>query len=183
MRGRDAVIAEARKLVPNKPIKYLINTHHHFDHFGGVRAYVAEGATIITKEANVAYYQKALHRSAHSRSGRPGQEPQGSDHRPGEGKVRPYRRRPDRDLSRDGDRHAADLTFYLPKAKVLVEADDYTPYLPQVPAPGGIRPPVFSANLMKKVQRLKLDVTTIAPMHGIVVPFSDFQKAENAGKG
>ena len=27
-----AVISEARKLAPNKPIKYLINTHHHFDH-------------------------------------------------------------------------------------------------------------------------------------------------------
>ena len=64
----DAVMAEAKKLVPNKPIKYLINTHHHFDHFGGVRAYVAAGATIVTNEVNVAYYQKALRRAAHHRS-------------------------------------------------------------------------------------------------------------------
>src|SRR5205823_846721 len=30
-----AVIAESKKLAPNKQIKYLINTHHHFDHSGG----------------------------------------------------------------------------------------------------------------------------------------------------
>src|SRR5579864_9513599 len=47
-----AVIAEAKKLVPNKPIKYLVNTHNHFDHLGGVRAFVAEGATIITNQMN-----------------------------------------------------------------------------------------------------------------------------------
>jgi len=84
----------------------------------------------------------------------------------------------------DGDSHAADLTmFYIPKAKVLVEADDYTPSTPQAPAPTGVRPAIFSANLMKNIQRLKLDVTTIAPLHGVVVPFSDFQKEVESGKG
>ena len=53
-----AVISEARKLAPNKPIKYLINTHHHFDHSGGLRTYVAEGATIITNEINKGYYEQ-----------------------------------------------------------------------------------------------------------------------------
>ena len=47
-----AVIGEVKKLVPNKPIKYLVNTHHHFDHAGGVRTYAAEGATIVTHEIN-----------------------------------------------------------------------------------------------------------------------------------
>ena len=46
-----AVMAEVKKLVPNKPIKYLVNTHHHFDHSGGIRAYAAEGVTIVTHEA------------------------------------------------------------------------------------------------------------------------------------
>ena len=38
-----AVIAEAKRLIPGKPVTELINTHAHFDHAGGVRAYVAEG--------------------------------------------------------------------------------------------------------------------------------------------
>jgi glyoxylase-like metal-dependent hydrolase (beta-lactamase superfamily II) len=43
----NAIIAEAKKLIPNKPITEFVNTHAHFDHAGGLRAFVAEGATII----------------------------------------------------------------------------------------------------------------------------------------
>ena len=55
-----AVIAEVKKLVPNKPIRYLINSHHHFDYSGGIRTYVAEGATIVTHEMNRPYYEKTF---------------------------------------------------------------------------------------------------------------------------
>src|SRR5258705_9955321 len=48
----DAVIAEAKRLIPNKPIRYVVNTHQHFDHSGGLRAFVAEGATIVTHDAH-----------------------------------------------------------------------------------------------------------------------------------
>ncbi|MES1196864.1 MAG: MBL fold metallo-hydrolase, partial [Steroidobacter sp.] len=56
----EAVINEVKRLIPNKPITQLVNTHAHFDHTGGVRAYIAEGATIITHESNINYLQKAL---------------------------------------------------------------------------------------------------------------------------
>jgi hypothetical protein len=39
------------------------------------------------------------------------------------------------------------------------------------------------ANLLKQIETLKLDVVTVAPMHGVVVPFSELQKAANSGKG
>jgi len=68
------------------------------------------------------------------------------------------------------------MISYLPKDKILVEADDFTPDVPGVPAPSGLRPKIFSTNLNKQLQRLKLDVATVAPLHGIVVPFSDFKK-------
>src|SRR5258705_11219786 len=54
----NAVIAEAKRLIPNKPIRYVVNTHQHFDHSGGLRAFVAEGATIVTHDAHKAYYEK-----------------------------------------------------------------------------------------------------------------------------
>lgn len=43
----QAVIAEVKRLVPAKPIRYVVNSHHHWDHSGGLRSYVAEGAGII----------------------------------------------------------------------------------------------------------------------------------------
>ncbi len=66
-RARE-VIAEARRLIPGKPIRYVINTHAHFDHSAGLRAFVAEGATIVTQAANVAFLTEAL---GHPRTLRP----------------------------------------------------------------------------------------------------------------
>jgi len=48
-----AVIDHVKTLVPGKPIRYAVNSHQHFDHSGGVRAAVAEGATVVTMAANV----------------------------------------------------------------------------------------------------------------------------------
>jgi len=173
-----AVMEEARKLVPGKPIKYLINSHHHFDHFGGVRAYVAAGATIITNEMNVPSYEK-IFSAPHSLA------PDELSKNPKKAEIIPVKEK--YVLSEggqsieiyhvDGDMHNADIMMmYLPKDKILVEADDFTPDMPGVPAPSGPRPKIFEANLNKQLQRLKLDVATIAPLHGIVVPFSDFKK-------
>ena len=55
-----AYIAEAKKLIPNKPIRYVMNTHAHSDHTGGLPAMVAEGATIITQKNNETFFEKAL---------------------------------------------------------------------------------------------------------------------------
>jgi hypothetical protein len=56
----QAVIAEAKRLVPGKPIRYVVNTHAHWDHAGGLRGYVAEGAAIITHQENVPFYDTAM---------------------------------------------------------------------------------------------------------------------------
>ncbi len=184
--GRSlAVIAEAKRLVPNKPIKYLINTHSHFDHSGGVRTYVAEGATIITQEMNVPFYQKAW---AVPRTLAPDNLSKGAK----EANFLPVKEKyvlseGNRTLQifhENGSMHNAGmLIVYFPKEKILEEADDFTPDLPELAAPSGIRPPVFIGNLMKQIQTLKLDVATVAPMHGIVVPYSEVQKAASSGKG
>ena len=42
----------AKAKYPGKPIKYLVLTHHHMDHTGGMRTYVAEGATIVVPEGS-----------------------------------------------------------------------------------------------------------------------------------
>jgi len=55
-----AYVAETKKLIPNKPIRYVMNTHPHSDHTGGLPVLVAEGATIITQKNNEAFLDKAL---------------------------------------------------------------------------------------------------------------------------
>jgi len=55
-----AYIAEAKKLIPNKPIRYVMNTHPHSDHTGGLPPLVAEGATIVTQRNNQEFLEKAL---------------------------------------------------------------------------------------------------------------------------
>ena len=56
----QAYIAETKKLIPNKPIRYVMNTHPHSDHTGGLPALVEEGAIIITQKNNEAFLEKAL---------------------------------------------------------------------------------------------------------------------------
>src|SRR5258706_7823446 len=53
-----AVIEEVVKLIPNKPIRFLVNTHQHFDHIGGLRTYMHIGATIVTHWKNWTFYTR-----------------------------------------------------------------------------------------------------------------------------
>jgi glyoxylase-like metal-dependent hydrolase (beta-lactamase superfamily II) len=63
--------------------------------------------------------------------------------------------------------HATDmLLVYLPKEKLLAEADAYSP--PDTPATPLIAPKVpYAAALYDNIRRLKLDVQTIVPFHGM----------------
>ena len=50
--------------MPSKPIQYVVNTHHHFDHSGGLRTFVAQGATVVTHEQNKDFYERVFFSSA-----------------------------------------------------------------------------------------------------------------------
>jgi glyoxylase-like metal-dependent hydrolase (beta-lactamase superfamily II) len=59
------VIDAAKKKYPNKPIKTLILTHHHMDHTGGMRAFAAEGATVIVPAPDKTYFENVI-KTAHT---------------------------------------------------------------------------------------------------------------------
>jgi len=52
------VIDAAKMKYPGKPIRYLVLTHHHMDHTGGMRTYVAEGAKVIIPTPDKPYFEK-----------------------------------------------------------------------------------------------------------------------------
>ena len=47
-RRSATVLSEIRRVAPGKPVKYVVSTHFHSDHIGGLRPFIAEGATIVT---------------------------------------------------------------------------------------------------------------------------------------
>ena len=172
-----AVMDEAKKLVPEKPIKYLINTHNHFDHAGGVRYFVAEGAMVITQQANKPFYEQAWKAPRTLEPDHLSQSPKKASFITFKDKyVLKDAGRSIEIYHVDGDNHNADISIvYLPKEKILVEADDFTPAPPNSPSTGP-RAHAGTVLLYGYVQKLNLDVQTIAPLHGFVTPFSAMQK-------
>jgi glyoxylase-like metal-dependent hydrolase (beta-lactamase superfamily II) len=53
-------LSAAREKFKGKPVKYLLLTHHHMDHAGGLRAYAAQGATLVVGKGNAEHFRKVL---------------------------------------------------------------------------------------------------------------------------
>jgi len=173
-----AVLAEAKKLAPNKPVRYVLTTHHHFDHIGGLRTYAAEGATIVTHQSNVAYLEKTLMAPANLVPDAQAKNP----------KKPTFQAVSDKQVITDGkqtievyptggDTHTKEYTFiYLPGPKILVEGDAFSPGPPDAPPPA--TPPPNAVTLYDDIQRLKLNVAVIAPIHGRgPVPIAELRTA------
>ena len=174
-----AVLEATRKTIPNKPIRYVVNSHNHFDHLGGVRAAMAEGITIITQAQNRAYYERIAtmpHTIVPDRLAK-------SPKKPAIEAVAEKRVLTDAtqtlELYRVPNNHTDTmLVGYLPKAKILIEADLWNPPATNAPAPTAISP--VTAAFFDSLQRMKLDVSKVAGLHGRLAEMKEFQAA--AGK-
>jgi glyoxylase-like metal-dependent hydrolase (beta-lactamase superfamily II) len=156
-----SILEEARRLFPSKPVRYVVNTHHHFDHSGGLGPFVAEGITIVTHETNRALLERAftaprtLARDQLAVSGqRPNFDTVVGDVKVFEDDTRRL------ELHHVKDNYHVDglLVAFLPREKILFQADLTLP-------PEGEEPNPYVRALVDTLDRLQLDFERYVPVH------------------
>lgn len=174
-----AVMDEIAKAIPNKPIRYVINTHAHYDHAGGLRTYVAKGVTVVTQEMNKPFFEQVWARPRTiapdllSKSPRPATFETVSDK-----KVMTDGTKTIEIYHMAGTSHnVANLLVYMPKEGLVFWGDGYNP--PEGSDPRDIvRTPEQMIDLYRVITSNNLDVKTIAPAHGAGArPFDNLKKA------
>lgn len=177
-RGPKPTINRVREMFPTKPIKYVVVTHHHDDHSGGVRSYVAEGITVVTTAANQRYFENmaasnfTINRDDQTQNKR----------KPLFTFVEDKKR-----VFADGGQtveiidigpspHANEMLIaYLPKEKLVFQGD-----LVNLPNNGKYQPTTVNAttiHFFDAIKRLGLDVDRVAAVHGPMTSLDDLRKA------
>ena len=195
-----AVIAEAGRLAPGKQLKYVVNTHHHFDHSGGLRTFLSQGTTIVTHESNKQYYLDILFSPAPrtlypdrmaefnpmywiSRRPAPIETVAGAANTTGKYVITDGERIVEvihvQDMAYElGDpslrqgHHSEDmLMVYLPRERILFNADLYSPPAPGTPPAA---PTAAARTLQQNLVKLKIAPELHVPVHGRVGTHAEF---------
>lgn len=183
-----AVIDKIAELVPDKPIRYLVNTHDHYDHLGGLRTYLHVGATILTHQRNRMFYEAELLNYVPRML-----EPDMVSLYPPTEISEGYTMEDidEKYILGDGRRYLeiyyvqglgihveGMLMAYLPQERILVEADLYDPGL--LPA-SRARPTAAERALLNNARQNDLDPALVAPLHGDAVTWEAFLRETRQG--
>lgn len=170
----SAVIDTVVRRFPGKRIT-VVNTHHHWDHAGGIRFALSAGLRVVTHANNVEFVRgiglapKTIQRDVLT----------------GKKKLPSIRGVQDTLTLGDGasrvvlldlpTAHAVGmLAAYVPSAQLLFVAD--------VVSPGrGPLPPVGSAEVVRMVEAMGLTVARVVGAHGGIADWSDLVRAARGG--
>jgi glyoxylase-like metal-dependent hydrolase (beta-lactamase superfamily II) len=165
----QAIITEAKKVIPNKPVRYGVISHHHFDHTGGLENVVAEGITIVTPAVNKAFFERAFSAPRTLVGDALAKNPKKPiiDGFTGDKKVFQDATRTFEVHVIKGLPHADGLVIgYLPKEKILVYADMFN--LPPANGPQVVTPPVVGTQVFAdNIARLNLTPDRVMSVHSL----------------
>jgi glyoxylase-like metal-dependent hydrolase (beta-lactamase superfamily II) len=177
-----AVVEEVTRLAPGKPVRYVVNTHDHYDHLGGLRAYHHIGATIVTHHQNrYFYHDEVINRNRwHLAPDLLSLDPQTEIR---EGYV--YELVQENYWIVDGDRvlhityvqptsaHAEGMLMaYLPNERIAIQADLFSTHEPP-PA----QPTADARSLYRHAREFwDWEIDTLVPIHGPPIPWAEFER-------
>ena len=169
--GSEAVIAKVKELIPGKPIRYLAMTHHHGDHIGGLRGYVAEGATIVTTKGNVEVVRAMASSTQNDRLGKDPRKVEVSLIEGGK-RVLTDGRQTLELIDVGPNPHAREMVIaYLPREKIIFQGDLFI-----LPNNGPLGPPQATTTAFaRKLAELNLEVERIAGVHGRTATIEQFR--------
>ena len=155
--------------------QYVINTHFHSDHSGGIRAAVAEGLTVITHELHRAFFEEVVARPHTVIQDHLAQNPRplSIETVSGDGPYEMTEGNRTLVIHRLKNSTHADgmLLVYLPQERIMIEGDPFTP---------GRQAPPREANLLEQVRALGLRIDRFAPIHGDVATFAELVETVRA---
>jgi glyoxylase-like metal-dependent hydrolase (beta-lactamase superfamily II) len=165
-----AVLDTLKSRFPGVPIRTAVSTHHHWDHSGGVREYLARGIPVVTHRRNVDFLRgittarKSVAPDALSRGGRAGTVRAATDAMSiGDGDARVV-------LLELPNTHAEGmLAAYVPAIRALFVAD--------VIQPGPTMSPVGSREVMAMVKASGITVDRVIGAHAGMVTWADVTAA------
>ena len=179
-RGAKPTINKIREMAPGKPIKYIVATHHHDDHTGGLRSYVAEGITIVTTPRNQRYFEAMATGNFTVNPDDQSRNPRQSLFEFVQNKKRVFTdgKQTVEIIDIGPSPHADEmLIVYVPKEKLVFQGD-----LVNLPASGKFLPSTINdttVHFVEAIDRLGLDVKRIAAVHGPTATIEELREAVN----